>query len=375
MGGIASVDLTPVANFQTQFTAFVFVLTLCTCRRNWLSSLVAPAGVLFYALVVRIGGNIQNPLNDFIGTDLEQANTYLNIVYPCLAFGFSQLAWAWFRLLRSEQWMAFHAKTPNLVRPHTQQVLVRTASDTYEIREEAVPSKHSAPKAHWGLRVTSPSWFYLLLTFVYVFGAIAGSQVVWDQYIPRTASNSMSIAFWVNLIIPLGVGLIYLLIVRSYPDAWTFGPSRDLLLSSKYNVDDALARTMQSETRIRVRTQIGAEIVLHLINTLAITGARLLWTNINNNFYAALGLFALHLILLTLVYAASRLYPMSMRGFVTGTPVDDSGDYYTNLVSHLPLSSAVTDDNVRQRQSKKATTAVGQTDAIAGYFAIDDHEL
>lgn len=371
MGGIASVDLTLVANFQTQFTAFVFVLTYCTCRRNWYSSLIAPAGVLFYSLVVRLGGNIQNPLNNYAGTDLEQANTYLNIVYPCLAFGFSQLAWCWFRLLRCQQWMAFHTKTPNLVKPYTQQVLVRTTKDTFEVQEEPVASR-AGPKTNWGLKVTSPTWGYLVFTFFYVFGAIAVGQIIWDQYIYRAQSGSLQIAFWVNLCLPFVVGLFYLLVEFSSPDAWTFGPSRALLTSSKYSVDDALARTMEAETRIRVRTQIGAEIVLHLINTLAITGARLLWTNINNNFYAALGLFLLHLLLLTLIYATSRLYPKYMTGVVTGSPVDDSGDYYTNLVSRAPLSSPSVAYHTASKNKLIGSSSFLEVNPLGGDY---DHEL
>lgn len=365
MGFPAVSDLTPVTNFQTQFVALVFVLTLVTCRRGWLTSLFAPAAVIFYGLVVRIGGNIQNPLNLFVGQDREDANTYLNIVYPCLALGFSQLAWAWFRLLRMEQWMAVHTKIPTLVRPHTQTVLVKTMSDTYEVREMAISTV--TPRSHWGLRVTSPTWSYLFVTFVYVFGAICVGQIIWDQYIPRSASGSMQIAFWVNLLLPFVVGIIYLLIERTWPDAWEFGGTRSLLTGSKYNVDEAFARTMESETRIRVRTQIGAEIVLHLINTFAMTGARLLWTNINNNFYMACGLFGLHLLLLLLIFAVGRWYPSYMNSVVVGTPVDDSGDYYQNLVSHVPLSSG----GGGGRRSDKNV----ELDPLAGYFFASDTKV
>ena len=360
MGLPAVSDLTAVANFQTQYVALVFVLTLVTCHRSWLTSLFAPAAVIFYGLVVRLGFDIQNPLNLFVGQDKADANTYLNVAYPIMAFAFSQLAWAWFRLLRMEQWWALHTKIPNIVKPHTHTVLVKaTLSDTYEVKEMATDETMHRNK--WGLRVTSPSWMYLLITFIYIFGAICVGQIIWDQYIYRTTSSALQIAFWTNLILPFGAGLLYLFYQILRPDAWTFGGTRDLLTGSKYNLDDAYARTMQAETRIRVRTTIGAQIILHLINTFAITGARLLWTNINNNFYMACGLFGLHLLLIILIFAVGRWYPSMMSSVVTGTPVDDSGDYYQNLVARAPLSSSV--QNTGRRSDKNV-----ELDPLAGYF-------
>jgi hypothetical protein len=345
MGIGHSADLTLVANLTLEFLCFTFAFTLVTCRRSWASSFLAPFTILLYHVIVRTGAQIQDPLQGYVGQAKFDANRILNIVLVSLGIvGFSQLAWFWFHLLGMREWMPLRRKIPNIVAPRAQKVLTEE-NGVWSIRD--VYEKRVTPRAQWGIAKSGPSWMYLVITALYVFGALCGSQVVYDQYILRTGRELT--AWLVRLLVPLGIGVIIYFYDRYRPDTYVFGPSVDLLTGNKYMMDASNAAVMQAQTRDNVNWTVLPVVFLDFINVL-VMGAVRVWTpNADNNWLFGVGLFALHLLLMIVVFFGMRFQSSSANkaGVPQALePIDDSGNYYDDLASQqVPLAQVRSKDS------------------------------
>lgn len=331
MGIGYSNDLTLVTDLFVQFTCLSFALTMTTCDRSWKSSLFAPFGIAMYHIVVRTGAQIQDPLAFYTSPpQSEQANEILNIVEIMLMFGFSQAAWAWFRVLDMYEWFPLASKLPVLVPPRARNELVPLGEGNFTIEQR---TERDAGVVRWGKR--SPSWLYLLVTFLYVFGAICGAQCVYDQYILRTGGELT--AYLVEILVPLGFGLLYLLYQYAYPDTYTKGYTKQVLASGKYNVSDAEAAVLQAETKNRVLWSIMPLILFQFLNSLWMCAVRAYTPNADNNSFFAYGLLGLHALLLAIVFVGGRVQRSRADAQVGSEPaIDDSGDYYTDIASPPP---------------------------------------
>jgi hypothetical protein len=352
--GIAHSDLTAVANVNIRFTLFTFIFTMVLCSKSWKSSLLAPLLIVLYHIIVTIGADIQNPLDNYVGQNLFDANRILNIVEICLCVAFSQLAWAWFRILDIQEWFPLRRKLPKLApdRSHLQ-VVFDPKNETYTTEE--VPEKPSRTHRHWGLAKTSPSWLYLVATFLYIFGFLCGAQIVYDQFIMRTGKDIM--AYMVLLFVPLGGGLLYLAFRYFRPDTYVDGPTKAYLVSkaSTLQLSDEQIDMLSKATRSRALWSVVPVVAFHFIGALALGAARELSPSADTNWLCAVGLFTGYFILLIIVFIGMK-WRASNSGATSGGKgrLDDSGDFYEDVASSYPLTT------VKDSSSGGAYTLTGR---------------
>jgi len=342
--GIGHSNLTPLTDVNVRFAIFPMILTMVLCSRSWKSSLLAPFMIILYHVLVTIGADVQNPLDNFVGLNAFDANRILNIVQVTLCVVFSQLGWAWFRVLDIQEWFPLRRKIPSIfpTTSHTQ-VVFNPTNKEYDVGD--VPDKEARPHMRWGLKKTSPGWAYLAVTFVYIFGAICGSQIVYDQYIRRTGKDVM--AFLTLLIVPLGSGALYLAYCYFRPDPYIVGGTKAYLnsKSSLYGFSDEQIDTLSKAAQSRVIWSIVPVVLFHFIGNLALGAAREFFPSADTNWLSSVGLFTGYFLLLIAVYIGIKV---RASGTKQGkTKMDDSGNYYEDVASSYPLSSSSSSSGVK----------------------------
>jgi hypothetical protein len=346
--GIAHSDLVSVSNTNVKFGIFSMIFTMVTCSRSWKSSLFAPFLIILYHVLVTIGADIQNPLDDFIGQDLFDANRILNIVEICLCVFYSQLGWCFFRVLDIQEWLPLRRKLPTLV-PVREHLMVVYSPTTKSFDTMMVPDKESHAHRHWGISRSGPSWMYLIIALIYVLGAVCGMQVVYDQFISRAGDEVM--AWLIDLCVPLGAGILFFIYCYFFPDPYVFGPNKSFLKgkSDTYGFSDEQIAVMNKATQQRVIWTVVPVVAFHFIGVLVLGGARVGIKNVDTNWLISVGLFAGFLILLTIIFIGMRMRASEKVGGGTRDLDDSADDYYENMASTVPLagvSSSVKGDSL-----------------------------
>lgn len=335
-------DLELVTNDVLLYGPFIFALTYAWTGRSWKSSLMAPYIFLLYQVIVTFGAGIQDPLAGYVSQARFDANRCLNIVLTCMGVvGFSTGAWFWFRLLGSCEFFRIRNKIPNIVPPRAHKVLRDNGAGLWEIVD--VLDMRVKPKTRFGLQKTQ-SWAYLFLTFLYVFGAICGSQVVYNQYLLPPHTGRELTSWLVRLLVPFGCGILLYLYDRARPDPATFGPNESMLTSNAYRMDEGFAAVMQRQTLDNVNWTVLPLVFFDLINV-GWMGATRIWTpNITQNIYSLAGLMGLHLLLMLIVFFGARYQSSRNSKLMASTKseaIDDSGNYYDDSLQaqQRPLGS------------------------------------
>ncbi len=242
---------------------------------------------------MRLGGNIQNPLTLYTGVDKTDAGYVLEIIFTVFAVFYAQLAWALCYVLDLEL-LPFRLKMPQISfaavdRPVPQ---YDADSDKYSLgqtRPLAKPpgkERHGIPHSErrgniWaslGSSICSAACARHRLSTTTSTGA-------WVQ-----GSSTQQMAWLVNLLVPLGAGVLFFVYCYFRPDPCVFGGRRDFYEDIGFGKESA--KTLEAETRRRVLRQIVPIVLLMLCGTLFVGGARMIWTSTDNNWLVGVGYFA-----------------------------------------------------------------------------------
>lgn len=323
--GIAQSLLTAIANLDVRYTVFIMIGTMIIGPNyDWKGWMVVPFLVLMYHLLVMLGANITNPLMLYIGVDLDNANTILNIVYPIFAVAYAIMGWAWCRVLGSSELFPLGLKIPNIMFMPTRAVLKAGQDGSIRVETAKTPGFKPRKVERAG---PSPGWLHLLATLVY-FLVIGAGQVIYDHWIEIAGQEW--IGWVVNLLIGIVASVLYLIFCIAWTDNYVFGYTKSYMSDMNgLDLDESTIKNISDETRMQVIWTIVPIGALHLIGNFVIGGTRLLTADVDHNWFVCIGYYAALLILLIIVYFIRRSRISGAAGRSKDDKVDDSQqDFY-----------------------------------------------
>lgn len=354
MGQINGV-LAAVSNLNLQFTVFAMTFQMIISSAGWKGWYFTPLLLLLYQVLVRTGGNVQNPLQLYTGQNEEDANHIINIAYPFFLLGFCWVGWAWMNALGCAELFPLRKRLPRPGRRRAQDEMVRDRRSGENVVRRLTERQARRKRPRWGAPGLLPSWFHLAITALYLLGFVCAPQVVYDQYIGLTGRSTM--AWLVVLLVPLGGGGLYLALCCLWPDDYVFG------LTGRYfdahpveGVDEAAKERATRDARMSALASILPIVLFNVVGNLALGGTRLLSPAIQANWVMSTAMVAVLLVLLVaMLFAGWLMRQLAARKKAPEAPLDDSGEYYEDVASVLPTPAPL---------SRRAPTS-----ALGGNFA------
>jgi len=334
--GLVSSTVPLVADLGVQFTMFAMTFNMIIYSKGWKGWYFTPLVILLWQVIVRTGGEVQNPLQSYAGQPAIDANLMLNTVWGALLIGYSWLGWAWMGTLGGEELFPLRQKLPKprSGRQHTE-MIYNTQTKSYSAGQVADKGAR-APKRVWGVTGLSVGWAHLGLTALYLLGGVCVAQVIYDQYMMR--DNGQLTAFLVLVFLPLGVGLIYWGLCYLRPDPRIFGLTRAWF---REHGDQGLTpegiEQVHKGTQQRVIWTIVPILAFTLVGDLVLGGVRYWSDDVNNTWIAAISIFGAFFVLWLLVELGTRMQAQgAMRQKTKPQALDDDGDYYEDMATLPP---------------------------------------
>lgn len=348
MGNLyATTYLTAVADLCLQFTVLPMAFTMILGRHHGTGWAIAPLTIFSFALMVRYGWNIQNPLNLYIGESYVQANVILNFMYILFALGYSLVAWLWMGVIRGKDLFPLSSAFPQtLSRKGSDPVSLTIEEDETVVLDELeyvdgteTPTRTSETRVPPRPR---PSFMHLFATLAW-FLLVAGGQIAYDQVIIMPGNEW--IALVVVILANLGSGILYLIYCHLNPDPNVFGHTRQSLAAHRetYMLSDTIQDKIVTQTRSAITWSIVPIILFTTVGYLAIGGARQITPDVDWIWLVAVIFLGLWVILLVIVYFVTRSQYNPLKSVMSSKtkPIDDSGDYYKNVNSSVVSPSVM----------------------------------
>jgi hypothetical protein len=304
MGILSTNALIDVSALQLQFTVFGMVSAMIIGRyvkRDWWGFLPTYSAILSYHVWVRMGGDIQNPLDIYTGVDYVDANRVLNIIDPILLLFFCWIGFVLQKVLSNIQLLQLFEKVPYPLRSQAKPVLIARPDGTYTVR--SIMQDRNAPERHFGVVGLQQSWLQTVITLVVYLGGVAGPQIVYDQFVTRTGLEATH-AFAVNVAVPFCTISLFCLYCRFWhTDPGTFGLTAEWFKanSAEYPLPTDQIAQLDKETKARVVWAIMPSAAAALLGNFALGGWRLIDPNVDRMWLGAVGLFAFWLLVLAII--------------------------------------------------------------------------
>lgn len=340
---LAASPLQAIANLLVENTVFPMVFAMWWFNRRGLESWKAIAYLWAYTLMIRLGAQVDNPLNLYIGQDLEDAQLIYLTIYTALGIGYAVLGSGWSLFLDACDLLPLAARFPASGMAKKRRVTYKMGEAYYQ--SDPAPSAQEQAQNYetlnrWGLPADlKPSWTHLFVTLVAFLAAVAAPQVVYSWYMAVTGDELL--AWLIDLLVPPAIYALYLGYCWGWGDVYVWGPNEAYLTSRKNNFglsSDQIEKIV-SETHGRIATTIGPTAGLHFLGVLVLGGTRMVTDVVDTNWLVACGLWgglAIVLVVTAIVVQgrrarrekASRLARGEKKQRPAQECVDGADDYY-----------------------------------------------
>lgn len=296
MGNIlAASPLVAIANLLLENTVFPLVFAMWWFNRRGLESWKAVAYLWAYTLMIRLGAQVDNPLNLYIGQDLADAQLIYLTIYTALGIGYAVLGSGWALFLDNCDLLPVAARFPSAMQGQRRKVTYKMGDAYYE--NDTSPSAQEQSQDYdnlnrWGLPASlKPSWTHFFVTILAFLAAVAAPQVVYSWYMGVTGDELM--AWLIDLLVPPAIYALYLGYSWGWGDVYVWGPNEAYLTSRKNNfgLSSEQIEKIVSETHARIATTLGPLAALHFLGVLVLGGVRMVSDDVDTNWLAACGLW------------------------------------------------------------------------------------
>ncbi len=296
---LAAEPLVAISNLLVENTAFPLIFAMWWWDRRGLRSWMSIVFLWAFTLMVRLGANIANPLNLYIGQDLSDATLIWLTIYTALGIGFAALGngWSWFT--DACDLLPFHALISGGAGTRKYRTTYKLGDVYYESDPSSAADAQHETRNRFGLPASlRPGWAHFGVTLIAFLLAVGATQVIYTWYMGITGGQL--IAWLVDLLAPAAVYALLYGYYRGYGDPYVFGPNEAYLTSKSNNFglsSDDIERIVQ-ETNGRIAITLGPIAALHFVSVLVLGGVRMGLDDVDINWLAACGLWlALFLVL------------------------------------------------------------------------------
>lgn len=294
MGNLAVSPLPGVSNLALELTIFPLFFVLWWQKRKSIVGVFFVLPILAYHLIVRIGGNIQNPITDYIGQDADDANFILNVIFCALAVFFSIVATTW---------------------------------SLYLDRVELLPIGNRMMAALYRSKKPQVSYIHFFVTILAMLCSFVG-QILYTHFM-NTPGNEL-LAWLLGLLVPIPVFVAYGLYAYFWGDSLIFGGDENYIAEN--GIRNEKSMDLLKTRRDNILKAVLPIALFQFFGTLIMGGVRFTWDDVDIQWPVAIGVLAVLIFVLILMMIVMYVRRKQTKPTLDDSTCDDTGPYYARRI-------------------------------------------